>query len=107
MLIDILILPPTDLAHAENPCPRYMRHKIESYVGHVRHVSFTSLVTSSKTDIYGVPCANPTSEKFRRKSLLVEFTNQEQMGDLIRDFSQQFPNDKGEAILFDLVVVFG
>merc|ERR1712126_550599 len=44
-----------DLAHATNPCPRYMRHKIETLAGRVRHTALThtaltSLVAASKSD---------------------------------------------------------
>ena len=85
----------SDLAHAANPCPRYMRHKIESFVGRVPNVALTSTVTSSKSDIHGLPSVNPSPEKFQRKSLLVEFQNTDQMTRLIRDFSKPFPNDKG------------
>ena len=86
-----------DLTQAANPCPRYMRHKIESYVGRVRHVALTSLVTSSKTDVHGIPSV-AQSEKFRRRNLLVEFQDGDQLNQFLKDFSQPFPNDKGKDL---------
>ena len=77
-----------DLAYATNPCPRYMRHKIETLVGRVRHAALTSLVAAAKSD-------ESQHDKFKRKSLLVEFNDAEQMEDFIKNFSQPFPNDKG------------
>merc|ERR1719431_603217 len=82
-----------DLHNAANPCPRYMRHKIESYVGRVRHVALTSVISSSKSDNLSLP-SKGDDQPFVRRSLLVEFEDLNQMNKLIRHFSQPFPGHK-------------
>lgn len=76
----ILIAP--DVTSSSNPCKRYMRHRVETLVGRVRHVCMTNDTQHCST-----------SRDFARKSLLVEFQNQEQLDNFSSNHARQFSTD--------------